>query len=258
MVDFKKKKKGFSGIMESLKSDKSKFEDLWIEFIVDQVNDAPNWNIIDFPNGLKGRKIKLSTTFLDNFPKKHIVSDFPLLKKISNIPELNLSELIEKLVYFSWLGDGEDDTKYQFNERCFSKFQCQLEDSNTSFSLSQDEWSQMFTEFSGYFSEVVFIDESVIPDVSVLCHKDFLNIGEEGINNCFRTYCLMIGHYLLYGGWITFDIKEEINSFLKKNTLQRKMLVILDGSLIVKILNIFIHFLISVTKRYFLTLEMKI
>tara|TARA_Y100001954_G_C15828199_1_gene613323 strand:- start:82 stop:1185 length:1104 start_codon:yes stop_codon:yes gene_type:complete len=223
MIDFKKKKKGFASIMESLKSDQSKFEDLFVGFLVDKLNEwfEDEWNITDFPNGLKGKKLKLSSTFLDNFPKKLIISDVPALKKISDNSELNLTELIEKLVYFSLAQlDQKGDWKEMFVEK-FSKSQSQLEDSNRSFLISQDEWLDIFTEFSGYFNQVVLTEDSVVPDISVLCHKDFLNIGEEGINNAFRTYCLMIGHYLLFGCWITLDIEDEINSFLKKHAPEK-------------------------------------
>jgi len=222
-MDFKKKKKGFGSIMESLKSDESKFEDLSVGFLVDKLNEwfEDGWNITDFPNGLKGKKLKLSSTFLDNFPKKLIISDVPALKKISDNSELNLTELIEKLVYFSLAQlDQKDDWKEMFVEK-FSKSQSQLEDSNRSFLISQDEWLDIFTEFSGYFNQVVLTEDSVVPDISVLCHKDFLNIGEEGISNAFRTYCLMIGHYLLFGCWITLDIEDEINSFLKKHAPEK-------------------------------------
>jgi hypothetical protein len=223
MIDFKKKKKGFAAIMESLKSDQSKFEDLSVGFLVDKLNEwfEDGWNITDFPNGLKGKKLKLSSTFLDNFPKKLIISDVPALKKISDNSELNLTELIEKLVYFSLAQlDQKDDWKEMFVEKS-SKSQSQLEDSNRSFLISQDEWLDIFTEFSGYFNQVVLTEDSVVPDISVLCHKDFLNIGEEGISNAFRTYCLMIGHYLLFGCWITLDIEDEINSFLKKHAPEK-------------------------------------
>ena len=223
MIDFKKKKKGFASIMESLKSDQSKFEDLSVGFLVDKLNEwfEDGWNITDFPNGLKGKKLKLSSTFLDNFPKKLIISDLPALKKISDNSELNLTELIEKLVYFSLAQlDQKDDCKEMFVEKS-SKSQSQLEDSNRSFLISQDEWLDIFSEFSGYFNQVVFTEDSVVPDISVLCHKDFLNIGEEGISNAFRTYSLMIGHYLLFGCWITLDIEDEINSFLKKHAPEK-------------------------------------
>lgn len=220
MMDFKKKKKGFGSIMESLKSDESKFEDLTAGFLVNKLNQWVNdgWDITGFPNGLKGAKLKLSATFLDNFPKKLTISDVPAIKKISDNSELNFSELIEKLVYFSLaqFGDRNVDTKKMLFEKP-SKIQFQLEDSNRSFLITQDEWSDIFTEFNGYFNQVVFTDESVVPYITVLCHKDFLNLGEEGVNNCFRTYCLMIGHYILFGCWTALDIEDEINSFLKNH-----------------------------------------
>ena len=212
-MDFKKKKRGFASIMESLKSDKAKFNDLSVTFLVNELNEwhENGFNITNFPDGLKGKKIKLSSTFLDNFPKKISISDTTVLKKISNNSELNLTRLIELLVYFSLAQiDLEGDTE-------MFKSHAELEDPNGSFLISEENWSDMFVEFSGYFKQASFAKDSVVPDISLLCHKDFLNIGEKGINNVFRTYCLMIGHYLLFGCWITLDIEKEINSFLKKH-----------------------------------------
>ena len=50
---------------------------------------------------MKGAELKLSGTLLDNFSKKLTIFEVLAIKKISNNSELNFSELIEKLAYYS-------------------------------------------------------------------------------------------------------------------------------------------------------------
>jgi hypothetical protein len=209
MIDFKKKKKGFLSLFES---DGSKFETLWVGFLVDRINDVPEWSLSKFPKGLKGKEILIPKSFVSNFPEKHRNSTTPLIKKISNNSEIHISELLEQLVFFSNVYDGSDDKREWF-ESGFEKLKTTI----TSVNLSAKKWLDMFEEFSKYYADMVFHDDSPVPSVSVLFHKEFLKMGQKSTDNFFRTYCLMTGYHLIFGAPICSEIVEEMDAFFVKH-----------------------------------------
>lgn len=219
-MDFKKKKRGCLGFFERFKSDQSKFEDYYIDFIIENINCVEEWDFSIFPNGMKGRNSPIPEILIQEFPKKFTNNHTPIVSKLSNCSAINVPELLEKLIYFSLLGKKKLEGVILEREPKF-------EGGNLNPQLTLDEWSILFNEISDLYNFI--IDEAgeygnpLLPDGTCLLNKQFLELSDDKINSVFKTFYLMIGYSLVYGSFITASLTELINEFLTLNAPEKDL-----------------------------------
>lgn len=212
-MDFKKKRKGFSGFLDRFASDQSRFEDYYVDFLLNNINNIQDWNLSVFPNGFRGENIAIPRILIQNFPKKFTNNNPPIIGKITNYSTLNIPELLEKLIYFSLLSKKEV-------EETILELKPKLEGENADPLLSIVEWSTLFNEISDMFN---FLTEEsgeygdLLPDVGCLLDKDLLELSEDKIYDVFKAFNLMLGYSLIYGSFTSAEINDKIDEFLGLN-----------------------------------------
>lgn len=213
-MDFKKKKRGIEGFFQRFQSDQSKFEEYYIEYVVKSINGIDEWDFSKFPAHYQGKTSPLPKSLILNFPKTFTRNQRPAIAELDDFTILNIPELLKKLIIYALL--GREHTDGLILER-----ELQLEGDNVAPQLSLEAWQDCFDEISDLYNHLINefgeTGNPLLPDVSLLYNRTFLELSIEQIDNVFEAFHLMLGYSLVYGTFVLVEIGEIIEKFLSSN-----------------------------------------